>query len=173
MAELKVKSQSGFVTALIDDDNYEHLKDYKWLLHNGYAYRSSRPKLALHRFILPNVKRVDHKNGDKLDCRRLNLRSCTRSQNAVNCRNNKGSTIFRGLSKKANGYSVTVAKASKNYHLLWHKDPVYLAAIYDEAALYVHGEFVKPNFSQEARETFFDLEAIRVFVQRQIKYFGL
>ena len=59
--------------------------------HFGYAV-SGYPQISMHRFIL-RVKRgedVDHKNGDKLDNRKLNLRIATGSQNTHNSLCNDG-----------------------------------------------------------------------------------
>src|ERR1041385_2509248 len=41
-------------------------------------------KIYLHKIILPHVKEVDHKNRNRLDNRKYNLRSVTRSINAFN-----------------------------------------------------------------------------------------
>lgn len=91
--------------ALVDDEDYERVVAAgNW--HNvklgltHYAYRSFRKGEEtypfrgkgehrtgfLHRFILraPRWRLVDHKNGDGLDCRRLNMRLCGYSQNHRN-----------------------------------------------------------------------------------------
>lgn len=81
--------------ALIDEDNFEYLNQWKWQFDShGYATRrqwiaggkGKTIKVYLHRLVMDNpVKnKVDHINGNKLDCIRTNLRVCTHSQNLMN-----------------------------------------------------------------------------------------
>lgn len=77
---------------LVDEDVSLLLCAYDWYLVSGYATRSDGGQgqsIALHREIMglsrgQTTKLVDHINGDKLDNRRINLRVCTRAQNAWN-----------------------------------------------------------------------------------------
>jgi len=58
-----------------------------WITEYGYVRGKVGGRYVfLHRFLL-NPKRnefVDHKNRNKLDCRRENLRICTKAQNSMN-----------------------------------------------------------------------------------------
>lgn len=80
------------VSAMVDDEDYDSLKDQKWRYNKvtGYAYRSESAKhrtFYMHRVILGVTDRntqIDHINGDKLDNRRCNIRAGTRSQNQQN-----------------------------------------------------------------------------------------
>jgi len=78
-------SQGKF--ALVDDDDFEWLSQYKWYFHDGYAERNQKPRF-MSRLILdaPAFMQVDHKNGNPLDNRRENLRLATPAEN---CRNRK------------------------------------------------------------------------------------
>lgn len=89
------------VSFLIDKDDYERVKDYKW-----YAYKKrptsnyyvcadktinkTKIKISLHRYINGCVKGdsviVDHINGNTLDNRKSNLRRATKEQNQRNCK---------------------------------------------------------------------------------------
>jgi hypothetical protein len=77
---------------VVDDADYEWANRWKWQLNrNSYACRNARidgkyKKVYLHRLInqTPTGLDTDHINRDKLDNRRANLRSSTRSQNNHN-----------------------------------------------------------------------------------------
>lgn len=81
----------GFV-ALVDDEDDEYLIQFSWSIDGGgYPQRATiiagakRP-IRMHRDILELVggEMADHKNRNKLDNRRENLRRCTRGQNNIN-----------------------------------------------------------------------------------------
>lgn len=68
----------------VSNKDFEWLSQYKWHLNNGYAHNK---KLGyMHRLIAqtPAGYVTDHKNLNRLDNRRENLRTATRSQNAAN-----------------------------------------------------------------------------------------
>lgn len=92
----KIELPSGMVT-LIDDDDYDRVVSLgKWHVVKGYASRytlgKNRKRILLHRFILgvtqnPGIGTktvVDHKNGNKLDNRKSNLRVVDRVTNLHN-----------------------------------------------------------------------------------------
>lgn len=77
--------------ALVDDEDFEELNKHKWCIGGGYALReiwiNGKGKTELmHRVInkTPDGLQTDHINWNKLDNRKINLRSCTASQNRMN-----------------------------------------------------------------------------------------
>lgn len=95
-------------SSIIDDDDYDHLSKYKWLMtKNNYAvryeYRNGETfQFLMHRQIMgyPIDMEIDHINGDKLDNRKLNLRICSRAENDRNSRPHRdGSSKFKGVSR--------------------------------------------------------------------------
>ena len=73
--------------ALIDLDDIDKVKKYKWGLENNYVSASINGKrVKLHRLIMncPDDKLIDHINHNTLDNRKINLRICTSSQNQMN-----------------------------------------------------------------------------------------
>lgn len=93
----------GF-SVLISREDYARVSQFKWHYTGGYARRTAKETGKhhwLHRFILnlsDNDPRVDHRNGNGLDCRRSNLRTATPTQNQGNKRLNKNNTTgFKGV----------------------------------------------------------------------------
>jgi hypothetical protein len=103
MKEIVLKS--GEVT-LVDDEDFEFLNQWKWYKSgSGYATRSEgtrrvRTFFWMHRVVLgtPNGMLTDHKDRNKLNNQRSNLRICTPSQNGMNIlfHHRKGSR-FKGV----------------------------------------------------------------------------
>lgn len=92
------KNNKEKARALIDLENIDLVKNYKWsITPQGYVYCSTQ-SIRLHRLIAgcPKDLVVDHINHNKLDNRRENLRICTTQQNNMNqgeqSRNTSGTT---------------------------------------------------------------------------------
>lgn len=97
---------------LIDLEDIEPAMRYSWCISKtGYAVANIQNKVTkMHRYLLSkadiNISNmvVDHINANKLDNRRVNLRTCSQSFNGKNLpmkkNNNSGHT---GVNKKRNG----------------------------------------------------------------------
>jgi len=78
-------SQGKF--ALIDDQDFEYLNQWKWTYDRGYARRNDKKKkIYLHRLInkTPLGFQTDHINKNKLDNRKCNLRTANHKVNSIN-----------------------------------------------------------------------------------------
>lgn len=107
----------------------------------------------LHRLILapdPGFE-VDHRNRNGLDCRRVNLRLCTHSQNCANRRKTKDSTgQFRGIFQQKSGkWAARITVSGKTIYLGTFETDIDAAEEYDRAAVKHFGEFAALNFPDE------------------------
>lgn len=145
--------------ALVDDEDFEWLNQWKWNYDNttGYARRvqliaCKQITIYLHRYLM-NVKKglyTDHINGDKLNNCKSNLRICSQFINILN-RNklNKNNTSgFKGVSwnKLRNKWHVGIWLKRKNIHIGYFDNIVRAAKAYDLASIKYHGEFGRRNF---------------------------
>src|SRR5947209_9538506 len=113
--------------AIIDDEDYERVIRHQWhFTKQGYAAgwvaaSGRREKVLLHRFILaaPENINVDHVNGNKLDCRRSNLRLATRTENARNQRKRVSISKYKGIAwhERAHKWQVGICINGKRHHL--------------------------------------------------------
>jgi hypothetical protein len=138
--------------ALVDEEDYERLKNYKWHVtrHGGYgtpyAARLERGHLVfMHRQIMnpPRGKVVDHINGNGLDNRRCNLRICDRRQNSHNSPGRAGrKSRFLGVYPRGNKWAASVGRE----YLGLFEDDVEAAKARDRRAREVYGEHAWLNF---------------------------
>lgn len=86
--------RSNGKSVIVDDDDYKKYNHLRWHLSDtGYAVRRNNGETTrLHRLIMncPEGLVVDHLNGNKLDCRKSNMRICTQIENAKNRHGTKG-----------------------------------------------------------------------------------
>lgn len=88
---------------LVDDDDFEALSAFSWSLHNGYASRRYRDgdvqRRAYMHIQITGTKNCDHKNLNRLDNRKENLRPSNQSQNSANSsKRSKNSSGAKGVS---------------------------------------------------------------------------
>lgn len=147
------------MVALVDDEDYERVSQFKWTLWGGtgntiYAGRKGRKNEArrtvlLHRFILdaPAGVEVDHINRNGLDCRRSNLRLATRAQNASNCAQHRAAkSPYKGVYRNGSGFIAQVSASGKVKHLGYYRHADAAARIYDAVVTRLRGEFAVTNF---------------------------
>ena len=146
--------------ALIDDEDYELVSQYKWYAHwnpdtqSFYAVTKirkpdgTRDMLRMHRLVM-NAKKgeyVDHINHDTIDNQKENLRLCSCSENLYNqgCKSSNTSG-YKGVNwhKRDKKWQALIRVSGKRIHLGYFatKEEAYEA--YCKAALELHGEFSK------------------------------
>lgn len=106
--EIPLRRRDGSIRAIALVDNEDaYLGDLRWSFSTGYAVRSMwTPGVGqwtqmLHRAIFGltpgDHKQVDHKDRDRLNCRRSNLRVGTHALNSQNLGLRGGKSRYRGV----------------------------------------------------------------------------
>jgi len=157
---MKVKLQNSELFAVIDDEDYELIKNYKWYYRQGYAvrYRSTHEpqgpfQIAMHRVILNTPKNLitDHIDGDRLNNLKSNLRICTDLQNAKNVKRHKDNKSgAKGVCKRNDGrkkcWNAMIMVNGVKIRLGDFYSLEEAVKAYDAAAIKYHGEFAKTNY---------------------------
>ena len=144
--------------AIVDDEDFNELAQYRWkCCKKLYAYRYTWDgikvcRIYMHREIMKATKgvEVDHKNLNKLDNRRENLRLCTRTENARNIPKGKRNTSgFKGVffQNRKNPWRARIRCGEKSISLGSFKTPEEAASAYNAAATRLHGEFSNINLN--------------------------
>jgi hypothetical protein len=155
---------------IVDPPDYYWLNYFHWCASGEddriYAARfnnnnNRKPKtLLLHREIVKPAKGllVDHRNGNRLDNRRTNLRFATRSENQFNkCKTSrKTPSRFKGVffEKQRGKWSARIGYYGKRTRLGYFDSEIDAAKAYDEAAKKYHGEFARLNFPEKTHVNF-------------------
>ena len=148
------------LNTLIDEADFETVCHLRWHIrgtgNNSYATHSeptgSTPKhrpVRLHRLLTSTAddKRIDHKNGDRLDNRKYNLRTATRLENNRNIHVPKGKSRFKGVIWDAskNCWKARIGIEGKALYLGSSQTEEECALLYDAAARKFFGEFACTN----------------------------
>lgn len=140
--------------ALVDDEDFEELNKYKWYVSTkGYAVRNSREGnkriiVYMHIVVFGDFG-ADHKDRNKLNNQKDNLRPATRSQNMSNRIFMNNATGYRGVYNRDNGqprcfYAMCRKDKKAHFSKYFHTAPE-AAAAYNELSLKLHGEFAVLN----------------------------
>jgi hypothetical protein len=119
------------------------LTKYKWRVSNlGYAVKGSGDTSTLQNLIMKpsKGKMVDHKDLNRLNCTRSNLRVCTVSQNNCN-RAGWNKLGWKGVRDRNGNFSSQIAVNKRSYHLGTFKTPEEAHLSYLMAAIEKHGIF--------------------------------
>lgn len=136
--------------AMVDKKDYSRVKKYKWAVQNDDMVINNTIGL-LSRFITnttnPDIQ-VDHKNHNRLDNRRQNLRPCTPAQNSSNtCKPSTNTSGFKGVSwdKSRKKWAAYITFQLKRINLGRFDVLEEAVCAYNEAAIQYHGEFAYLN----------------------------
>jgi hypothetical protein len=152
-ASIKISRGAEEVLAWIDADLVTDATRWGWSLNGKAGYiRGSKDgtKIYLHQLALGGSKggHIDHKDGNRLNCRRENLRHCTTAQNIRNSRVSRANTSgFKGVhQRKSTGrWQAYITVDRKRVHLGYFPTPREAALAYNQAAIERFGEFARLN----------------------------
>jgi hypothetical protein len=154
-------------TAIVDDDKYDYLNQWKWFARKShrtyYAERKIRlitgkqKTIHMHHDVFSSTTQLDHIDGNGLNNQLLNLRAANSLQNSRNKKKrNNCSSIFYGVSlyKPTGKWHAQIRAGNlqengnhKRIHLGYFDLEIEAAIAYDMAAKKHFGEFAKLNFS--------------------------
>lgn len=163
----EIKLTQGHV-ALVDDIDYDRISIFNWYAkykptidrweasRNSSRTEGKRITITMSREILGlcfgDKRMVDHRNGDALDNRRINLRIATSTENNCNLKKlRKDSTSgYMGVSwhKKRKRWQALLRFKKKNISIGSYKNKRTAAIKRDIAAINLHGEFAFLNFPE-------------------------
>lgn len=147
----------GYV-ALVDDEDYERLRVYKWhavvipsknktAVYAARGIWTEKRRIYMHREILACKEKVDHRDTNGLNNQRYNLRPATKSQNNMNQRKSRGSSRFKGVAwdKIHGAWQAGVKKDGIRHHIGTFRDEADAAQAYNFKAEELFGPYARLN----------------------------
>lgn len=151
MKELTLKN--GLKTKISDED-FEYLNKFKW--HAAPCLGKNKEKFyyattnvngrhrKLHTLLFKNIEMVDHKDGDRLNNQRDNLRPCNCSDNGKN-RDGYGKSKYKGVYPKRKRFQAQISIHDKKHHLGSYKTEIEAALAFNKAAIATGNLFYRLN----------------------------
>jgi len=140
---------------IVDQEDFEVLKDLiiSRNAQTGYAQfwsKEHKQAVTVHRFImgLETSGQIDHKNRNRLDCRRANLRIATVQQNIANSGKRKGnfSSKYKGVFRSGHQWKASIQMKGVVHHLGIFDSEEEAGRAYDNSAKEFFGEYANLNF---------------------------
>jgi hypothetical protein len=145
----------GRVEVLCDADDYDRIKEHRWYMSsNGYVrtalWFSGKQKIIfLHRLVMecPEGLYSDHINRIRTDCRKVNLRICTRLENNRNLSKTENETTskYKGVYKHKDKWAASITVNYNKIALGLFKSQEEAALAYNKAAVEYFGDFASTN----------------------------
>jgi len=144
---------------LIDTEDLELVSKYHWGVGARgeylfiYSYAEGK-RIYLSRLLMrcPTEKVVDHINGNTFINSKINLRVCSRKENARNQNSfNQRKGKYKGVRKlrEGGGFSARIKVDGKEIHLGTFLTAERAAQVYNTTAKLFFGEFANPNVIKE------------------------
>jgi hypothetical protein len=142
----------------IDDEDAVRVLAQSWWVSSSpetdghvicFSAKIGKKIIKLHRFIMgnPSGRVVDHRNGDRLDNRKANLRICGIGENNRNRGMSRSNTSgYKGVSfnKQRGKYRAYIRlKGGYQKHLGFFDDPLIASLAYQSAAILYFGEYCR------------------------------
>lgn len=160
-------SKNVWVAAMVSDEDYQYLSQFTWRLDpHGYAQRqvyshrstgvkkySHYRRFMMHREVMgitDSRVRLDHRNRNRLDNQRSNLRIASAQQNNFNNGGKPGQrkSRYKGVSpadSTQNPWRANIFDNGKQQHLGCFATEEDAARAYNDFARKLHGEFAFQN----------------------------
>jgi hypothetical protein len=146
--------------ALVDRADLEVVAEHRWCanrvsnvwyaISNLYTH-GRHSMLRMHRALKPMCELVDHINGDGLDCRNVNIRIATKTDNGRNSSKRRDcSSGFKGVgwNKECKRWQVRIVVAGHGRYMGLYDARDEAARAYDAAARASFGAFAALNFPE-------------------------
>lgn len=146
----------GYV-ALVDDEDYQTLSRQRWCVdirrRTAYARPTDGSNAYMHRALLPDVRRIDHVDGNGLNNQKHNLRFASASGNGANQSKRLSvagvlvSSRFKGVDWDASRdkWRAQIMVDYRNHFLGRFDQEEDAARAYDKASVELFGEFAQTN----------------------------
>ena len=143
--------------ALIDDEDFEKVSQYKWrVIQNRYVegrkIGNGKEYIRLHRLVMntPKNKDTDHIDCDGFNNQKVNLRICTTSQNLMRRRKlnpEKFTSRFKGVfwNTSHGKWEAKIGFNNKKIFIGRFKEELDAVRAYNERAVELFKEFALPN----------------------------
>jgi hypothetical protein len=144
-------------TAIIDRDDHWLTVSYAWRrnLRSGYAFATLKDgkTIYLHRHLLGLTdpkEPADHRDGDRLNCTRKNLRAVDWSINAQNRHGVRSESGYQGVSTAGSRWRVEFMHLGQRHYGGVHDSAEEAARVYDRLVTELRGPEARTNFPAKA-----------------------